>query len=182
MSVALIPIGAGADRHLQGVRAGVAAALRCPVAIAAERLEAEGFYDAGRGQYWSTPMLEALTGLRPQGSERVLGVAVVDLFVPVLTFVFGEALLEGAAAVVSAHRLNPEVYGLPPDPQRLAARVVKEAVHELGHTYGLRHCRHPACVMRASRAADDIDDKETGFCPRCAAWLEQRGAPRAAVV
>lgn len=182
MTVALVPIGAGAGGLLDGVRAGVGAALRRPVVIAAEGLDAEGFYDADRGQYWSTPMLRALTRLCPRGSDRVLGVADIDLFVPVLTFVFGEALLDGAAAVVSAHRLNPEVYGLPPDPQRLGARVVKEAVHELGHTYGLRHCRHPACAMRASRAADEVDDKEARFCGRCAAWLEQRGAPQAAVV
>lgn len=182
MAVALVRVGAGVEALVDGVRAGVEATLGCPVVVASTGLDAEGFYDERRGQYWSTPMLAPLARLRPAGSDRALGLATVDLFVPVLTFVFGEAVLDGVAAVVSAHRLHPEAYGLPPDPGRVAARLVKEAVHELGHTFGLRHCHDPACVMRASRTADDVDDKESGFCPRCASHLARCGAPRAAVV
>ncbi len=76
----------------------------------------------------------------PPDVSRVLGVAGVDLFIPVLTYVFGEAQLGGRAAVVSLHRLDEEMYGLPPNPKRLFQRLVTEAVHELGHTYDLVHC------------------------------------------
>ncbi|NIP57319.1 MAG: archemetzincin, partial [Gemmatimonadetes bacterium] len=85
-------------------------------------------------------------------------------FLPVFTFVFGEARLDGPAAVVSLHRLRPQAYGLPPDPPRLIARTLTEVVHELGHTFGLRHCTDFSCAMRASRAADEIDLKPPAYC------------------
>jgi archaemetzincin len=99
----------------------------------------------------------------------VVGVTAVDLFVPVLTYVFGEAQLGGRAVVVSTHRLRPEAYGLPADDELVAARTEKEALHELGHTWGLRHCHAPDCVMRASTYAEEIDLKPAALCDRCLA-------------
>jgi archaemetzincin len=91
-----------------------------------------------------------------------------DLYIPILTFVFGEAQLGETAALVSTHRLRPEFYGLPHDPRLLQARLLKEALHELGHTFGLRHCSDYLCVMSASHSADRIDLKQADFCPACA--------------
>ena len=99
----------------------------------------------------------------------MIGVTAADLFVPVLTYVFGEAQLGGRAAVVSTHRLRPEAYGLPADDDLLTARAEKEALHELGHTYGLLHCPAPDCVMRASTYAEEIDLKPAALCERCLA-------------
>ena len=125
-------------------------------------------YDVSRGQHSSRILLAQLLKDSPPGTARVLGVTDVDLFIPVLTFVFGEAQLDGPAAVVSTHRLDSERYGLPPDPERLFERLVKEAVHELGHTYHLLHCTADRCVMGASRNVDEVDLKSDRFCPRCA--------------
>lgn len=133
----------------------------------------EAAFDPSRGQYSSTRFLELLLSDGRSGAVRILGVTDVDLFIPVLTYVFGEAQLQGRAAVVSIHRLDPRAYGLPPDPVLLAARTVKEAVHELGHTYGLLHCPDPGCVMHASTYVEEIDLKGDAFCPRCRPALQQ---------
>jgi archaemetzincin len=147
-------------------------------------------YDSLRGQYNSRVLLAQL--LReppsppgPEGARdssnggfppahRILGVANVDLFIPVLTFVYGEAQLDNRAAVTSAYRLDNELYGLPADPHLLFERLVTEAVHELGHTYGLLHCIDNRCVMASSTYVEEIDLKSPGFCDRCLAELRRR--------
>jgi archaemetzincin len=122
-------------------------------------------YDPSRGQYNSRILLAQL--LRDERADRVLGVAGVDLFIPVLTFVFGEAQLDGRAAVVSTQRLDNALYGLPADPDLLFERLVKEAVHELGHTFALLHCADGRCVMASSTYVEQIDLKGERFCDRC---------------
>ena len=129
--------------------------------------DCESAFDASRGQYNSRVLLGQLLKDTPADVTRVLGVAGVDLFIPVLTYVFGEAQLGGRAAIVSLHRLDDELYGLPSNPDRLFERLVKEAVHELGHTYDLVHCRHTGCVMGSSTYVEEIDLKSAGFCDAC---------------
>jgi len=119
-----------------------------------------------RNQYFSTAILEAMQPLVEPGA-RLLAVTAVDLYVPVLTFVFGEAQLTGACAVVSLHRLREEFYGLPPREDLLRERLVKESVHELGHTFGLRHCDDWRCVMTSSHAVERLDVKGAEFCFLC---------------
>lgn len=140
----------------------------------------EAAFDPSRGQYNSTGLLKWLLRDPHEPAERVLGVAGVDLFTPVLTYVFGEAQLSGRAAVVSSHRLRPEAYGLDPNDLRLFERLHKEAVHELGHTYGLLHCVTLTCVMRASVYAEEIDFKSAGFCGPCRALLQRSRSARPA--
>jgi len=137
----------------------------------------EEAYDPSRGQYHSTRLLALLDDGPGAGFHRVLAVTAADLFVPVLTYVFGEAQLGGRAAIVSTQRLRPEVYGLAPDPARVAERLLKEAAHELGHCDGLLHCRDGACVMHASTYAEDIDLKPATRCPTCAGLGGEIGRP-----
>ncbi len=140
----------------------------------------ESSFDVSRGQYSSTRLLKLLLDDPQQPADRILGVTSVDLFTPVLTYVFGEAQLGGRAAVVSSHRLRNEVYGLPPDEGLLFERLHKEAVHELGHTYGLLHCSNLGCVMRSTAYAEEIELKSTGFCELCRALLRRAsGAAKA---
>jgi archaemetzincin len=139
----------------------------------------ETAFDTSRGQYSSTKILRQLLEDPQEPADRILGVASVDLFTPVLTYVFGEAQLSGRAAVVSLHRLRPEVYGLPPDEALLFERLHKEAVHELGHTYGLLHCRSIGCVMGTAAYAEEIELKTVHFCEQCRGRLRIAPGARA---
>lgn len=167
-SLLLVPIYFS-DRHamLDPLSARLRAAFGLDVLVRPPWFDPEVPFDPSRGQYNSTLFLaQLLKGLRDD-PERVLAVTSVDLFIPVLTFVFGEAQLSGRAAVVSTHRLRTDAYGLEPDETVLADRLDKEALHELGHTYGLVHCVSTRCVMRSSTYVEEIDLKPAEFCPSC---------------
>lgn len=128
-------------------------------------------YDDFRGQAWSTAILARLLERRPAPGAVLLGVTELDLYVPVFTFVFGEAQLNGPCGVISAHRLREEYYGLPPDEDLLVERLLKEALHELGHTQGLRHCTEWRCAMSSAHSTERIDLRQAAFCRECAALL-----------
>lgn len=126
-------------------------------------------FDAYRLQAWSTPVLARLCERQPSQGTVVLGVTGLDLYVPVLTFVFGEAQLAGPAAVISSHRLRDEYYGLPPSEEALSQRLFKELLHEVGHTQGLKHCTDWRCVMSSAHAVERIDVRQAAYCRPCAA-------------
>lgn len=106
--------------------------------------------------------------------ERVLGIVESDLYIPGLLYAFGAA--RGRVAVISLCRLRPSFYRLPPDREVLRVRALTEAVHELGHTFGLGHCRNPACAMFMSDSIGDTDRKRPAFCPGCQSRLFCRSA------
>ncbi len=124
-------------------------------------------FDPNRVQYNSSLILRQLIANPPKDAGKILGVVDVDLFIPILTFVFGEAQLQGIGSVVSTHRLHNRFYGLPEDREVTTERLLKEAVHELGHTYGLIHCSQQGCVMNASTYVENIDQKPAELCPVC---------------
>ena len=124
-----------------------------------------------RQQYHSTEILRELLPHAEVNRSHVLGIMDRDLYIPILTFVFGEAQLGGRCALVSCHRLHQSFYGLPEDESLFLTRCEKEAVHELGHTLGLTHCSNFECVMRYSTSVADIDIKRNVFCPRCSEKL-----------
>jgi archaemetzincin len=128
----------------------------------------------GLSRYPGEPFLAALAAARPPGEEVILGVTGVDLTVPGLNFVFGLADPGSRAAVISLARLYPEFYGQPRDPRRFKERAVKEAVHELGHLWGLGHCPNPACVMFFSNSLANTDRKGPGFCRACRDLLPEK--------
>jgi archaemetzincin len=144
------------------------------VVILNHPLPLEKVKDPIRNQYNSTWILSQLLKEVTEESCKILGVTNLDLFVPVLTYVFGEAQLEGKAAVVSSFRLRDELYGLPKSPEKLKERLEKEAIHELGHTFSLIHCPNPRCVMYTSTYAEEIDFKSKDFCNSCSAILEKK--------
>ena len=169
----LIPLGApsrpGAEPGLdllEYLAAALARTFRTPCQIRPETFDLSFALDAGRQQYYSTAIIQRMErAVDPDA--RVLGVTASDLYVPVLTFVFGEAQLDGNCAVVSTARLKEEFYGLPRRQELLRERLLKEAVHELGHTFGLRHCADWRCVMTSSHAVERLDVKGAEFCRAC---------------
>lgn len=126
-------------------------------------------YNEDREQYRSTPILRQIGRLELENAYRVLGVVDLDLYVPELNFVFGQATTKGREAVIALPRLRQSFYDLPDDPSLFRSRAVKEAVHELGHTHGLGHCADRFCVMHFSNSLLDTDIKGHSFCPSCQA-------------
>jgi archaemetzincin len=167
--IRLLPLGSIPQQVLSGLAAGITAAYRLPCELLAVEPDPTFAYNVTRQQYSSTEILaEVASRCTPDGG-RLLAVTPVDLYIPILTFVFGEAQLHGSAAVVSYHRLRQEFYGLPADEKILHHRLLKESVHELGHTLTLPHCDDYECVMAPSHAVEWIDLKSHGFCSECSA-------------
>jgi archaemetzincin len=164
------PVGGAVELEgLDDLAATLAGVFRASCHVDSAGLDASFAFDNLRGQYHSTAILMRLQEADAEDpAARILGVTELDLFVPVLTFVFGEAQLAGRCALVSLHRLREEFYGLPPKPDLLRERSAKEAVHELGHTLGLRHCPDWRCVMASTHAVERLDLKSADFCTRCA--------------
>jgi len=159
---------------LEHLASALARSFRTPCRIRPEMLDVTPAGDALRGQYYSTAILQQMErAVDPDA--RVLGVTGCDLYVPVLTFVFGEAQLDGNCAVVSTARLKEEFYGLPPREDLMRERLVKEAAHELGHTFGLRHCENWRCVMSSSHGVERLDVKGAEFCKACRKPLMESG-------
>jgi len=131
------------------------------------RLDPEFAFHDERQQYHSSEILRRMQGFLTADSWRMLAIADVDLYIPILTFVFGEAQVGGPCAVVSAHRLHQEFYGFPANAELLRQRLKKEAIHELGHTLSLTHCEDYRCVMASSHAVEWIDLKDSSLCVAC---------------
>jgi len=171
----VVAVGDGVDPdRLDALAADLARVFGVSCHVRKGALDASFARDAAREQYHSTAILERLRGLDADPGVRVLGVTAHDLFVPIFTFVFGEAQLEGHCAAVSWYRLSEEHYGLPADEGKLRERLAKEAVHELGHTFGLHHCEDWRCVMASSHSVERLDLKGVEFCEECGRAVERR--------
>ncbi|HEU5163110.1 MAG TPA: archaemetzincin family Zn-dependent metalloprotease [Thermoanaerobaculia bacterium] len=143
----------------------------------------EHAYDPARGQYSSTLILRDALQRVPAGAAKVLVLTEADLFIPMLSFVYGQAQLGGTAAIVSLARLHQRFYGLPENRPLLLVRLRKEALHELGHAWGLTHCEDRLCTMSLSTGIQQLDVKGAGFCDGCAVRLHDvTGAARAAAI
>jgi len=175
--IEVLPLGDPDRKLLRELVPAIWDAFHVPVEVRECGIDLPPFFDEERGQYNSTRILRHIKEHRPvshhlpaslkEDDVTMLAVLPHDLFIPILTFVFGEAELKGTAAVVSYHRLENQRYGLAPDHTLLSQRLRKEALHELGHTLGLLHCPSQQCVMRSSTNVEEIDLKGGDFCGEC---------------
>jgi archaemetzincin len=171
--IVLQPIGAVDPALLAFLALSAEEAFRRPARAMVEAMAPDFAYDAVRRQYHSTQLIERLEQHIIAGERKILGVTEADLFIPIFTFVFGEARLSGRVAVMSVARLRPEFYGRPEDRRLLYQRAEKEALHELGHVHGLVHCPDFACVMHFANGVEEVDVKSDRFCARCARQLSR---------
>jgi len=169
----LLPLGGVSTKILWEISSWLERQFGLPCKIAEGIRLPDGVYSPIRSQYCSSLILQKLREMKPQDALRVLAVANVDLYVPQLNFVFGEADLTSGVAVISLCRLRQEFYGLEPDEALFTDRARKEAVHELGHTFGLTHCHNPNCVMHFSNSLSDTDRKGRRFCTMCEEQLRE---------
>jgi len=170
MRIGVLRVGCVDLEVVRGVQVGLCEVFSGVVCEVFERVMVvpRDAYDVVRRQFLSSSILSRICEcVEFSGVDRVLGVTDVDLFVPGLNFVFGEAECPGRVAVISLCRLRPGFYGCSSDSGLLVERSVKEAVHEVGHTLGLVHCQDPLCVMFFSNNIDDTDCKRSVFCERC---------------
>lgn len=128
-------------------------------------------YDLTRDQYHSTVILEKLASTLPSQAIKVVAITNEDLFIPILTHVYGEAQIAGKACIISTFRLQ-EGISLANIAKEFENRIIKEVLHELGHTFNLRHCNDKACIMHYCRSIKDVDRKSDQLCRYCKILLE----------
>lgn len=168
-TILISPIG-GLDTPFEGMLSqAVASTFHCSTKISVLLQDLDFAYHAGRQQYHSTAILEQAAALLPGEYSKVLLVTRHDLFIPILTHVYGEAQLDGRACIISTYRLGQDLPGREAE-RTYQRRLVKEAVHELGHTFNLRHCKDPECIMHYCRHISDVDHK-SGLCRYCESML-----------
>jgi archaemetzincin len=163
----IVPIGEVDETLLLFLRQSIFQAFKIQPRVRNCRFDLSPVYDPVRNQYNSSGLLLQLISDPPPETMKILGVTELDLFIPIFTFLFGEAQLNGIGALVSTHRLHNQFYGIPENRKLLRNRLLKEAIHELGHTFGLIHCFTLKCVMKSSTYVEEIDQKSINFCRVC---------------
>jgi len=169
--VELISFGYFEDDFLEKIADSVTREFNIPIHIKEGHLDLSEFYDPARRQYNGNLLLKKVDNQYAVESLKTFGLFYVDLFIPILTYIFGQAFLGGRTAIASIYRLSNERYGLKEIDNYLLTRFTKEVIHELGHTFGLIHCHVPGCVMGSSTYVEDIDQKSSNLCIKCRAEL-----------
>jgi archaemetzincin len=146
---------------------------RLPVSYLPAIAEPPGAFDERRGQYRAVDFLLAVVKSSP-GDGKILALTERDIFIPMLTFLFGQAQLGGVAALVSTARLRQEFYGLPADAAVFRRRLRTEVLHEGGHAFGLIHCPDRGCAMSLATSVQQLDLKQDAFCAGCRRALAER--------
>jgi archaemetzincin len=163
----IVPIGQVEETYLLFLKQSLFQTFKIQTRIRYRHFDLSSVYDSARDQHNSSGLLFQLIHEVPPETMKIIGVTEMDLFIPIFTFLFGEAQLKGIGALVSTHRLHNEFYGIPENEGLLKNRLLKESIHELGHTFGLIHCFNLRCVMNTSTYVEEIDQKSANFCRSC---------------
>ena len=166
-TICLIPVGKVSEDLLIYLTNQLATQLPYEIKIGKAFPQASYAYNKRRNQYCSDLVLRELETLDLGKTKKILGLVDLDLYTPGLNFVFGQASMGGRACLIALPRLRQEFYGLKGPRSLFYERVLKEAVHELGHSFGLNHCRNRRCVMYFSNCLADTDYKGKEFCEAC---------------
>ncbi len=176
LNLVILPIECDDKSILTQIQKGVSIAfpnLSCSIGPGSKGL-LEGCFNSKRGQYNASRVLQKMSRqVRLHPRDSFLGVTSVDLYVPDMNFVFGLAGMSERVGLISLNRLKSETYGGEPDHVLFVDRAVKEAVHEMGHVFGLSHCRRSSCVMYFSNSIYDTDRKGRVFCSSCKANIDK---------
>ena len=172
MTITFVSFGLFDREFLEKISDAVAREYNCTVVIKDAYVDISVHYDPARRQYNGDHLLKLVHAMQFDESPKVIGLFNVDLFIPILTYIFGQAQLGGRSGIASMYRLSNERYGIANDDAVLLERFKKEIIHELGHMFGLIHCHTPTCVMHSSTYVEDIDQKEQQLCGKCREKLE----------
>jgi len=166
-SITLISFGYFDADFLRNVAGAVSNEFLIDVNLKEGHLDISEFYDPTRRQYNGVKLVHEIENAFSTDSSKTIGIFNVDIFIPILTYIFGQAFLNGRTGIASNYRLSNERYGIKMDGGLVMERFIKEVIHELGHTFGLIHCHFPSCVMRSSTYVEDIDQKSRHLCLNC---------------
>jgi archaemetzincin len=169
--VCVATAGVVAADVMRAVEQAIAQRLGVAVARRPRLVDPAETWDPVRGQYSSIAMMRSALAAVPPAVARLLLVTEVDIFVPVLSFVFGHAQLDGPVAIMATARLRQSFYGLPVDGELEMMRARIEALHEVGHTFGLTHCHDRECAMSLATTVEHVDRKLDDYCTGCAALV-----------
>jgi archaemetzincin len=172
-NITLISYGYFDKDFLNKVAEAVNNELLYSVNIKEGHLDLSEFYDPVRRQYNANRLLKEVDSQYATDTNKTIGLFNVDLFIPILTYIFGQAILNGRSGIASLYRFSNERYGMDSDDRFILERFKKEVIHELGHTFGLIHCHIPTCVMRSSTYVEDIDQKNASLCISCRGEINQ---------
>jgi archaemetzincin len=171
-SIHIAPVNFSNNSFLKRILIELNRKLRLDIGVLKLKYNVEKAFSEERAQYFSSQIIADATFLTAETDGKVLLLTDVDLFVPVLTFVFGEAQLKGKHAIVSVCRLHEEFYSGISDDELLFHRTIKEILHELGHCFGLLHCIDWDCVMHSSQGIEEVDIKGEFFCKNCVKLID----------
>lgn len=165
-SIKIIPLQFARVDILEKMLPVISSRLKIETVLSPYHIDLTSFFDPMRSQYNANEIIHELIP-RVGEKDKIVGVTDLDLFIPVLTYIFGQAYLGGSVALVSGHRLENKRYGLRDDPKIFADRLLKCILHELGHAFGLIHCLKPGCVMVSTTYVEEMDQKSDRFCTKC---------------
>lgn len=166
LTIAISPIGRIDTAVIEAVARGVHDVIGLPTQVNDLLTNIDFAWNQNRDQYHSTPILARLAELSPPQFLKIIAITKFDLFIPILTYVYGEAQLGGKACIISTFRLNEKLSDVKIETEFLN-RIAKEAVHELGHTFKLTHCKDNNCIMHYCRQILDVDRKSNILCRYC---------------
>jgi archaemetzincin len=164
--IRIIPLQFSSVETLETMLSVLSNRFKMETRLSSFHLDLTPFFNPVRSQYNANEIIRNLLPLTEK-QDKIVGVTDLDLFIPVLSYIFGQAYLGGAIALVSGHRLDNRRYGLAGDSKLYSERIIKCIVHELGHAFGLKHCIKPGCVMVSTTYVEEMDQKSDRFCPSC---------------
>jgi archaemetzincin len=166
-NITIVSFGYFEEDLLWSVADSVSKEFLYPVRLREGHLDLAEYFNTGRRQYNGHQLLKEIDSFITPDALKTIGLFSVDLYIPILTYIYGQAVLGGRTSIASVFRLYNERYGLPANRGILIERFQKEVIHELGHTFGLIHCYDPLCVMKSSTYVEDIDLKGQHLCQAC---------------
>jgi len=172
MDIFIAPLKFYSKPLLDGLVAELSGRFSNKIHLIELKINLDDFFSIDRRQYYSTQIIAEVIKLTDEYEGKVVILTDADIFVPALTFVFGEAQLNGKHSILSVCRLHEEFYSGISNENLLLDRTMKETLHELGHCYGLRHCIDWDCVMHASHGIEEVDIKGNSYCRKCVPNIE----------